>query len=180
MALTNCSECGKQISDKALSCPHCGNPLNQSMKEDEYLCCPKCNSRELYANPKGFSSEKALVGAMIAGGVGLLAGVMGSQDVRITCLKCGNKFKAGEAVILKANLTEEEKIKNITRSKGKTEAIKYCTNNKNMDAEKATDYVNNVLGEPPTPRISRGCLITIYIFIFVILLSILISYFLYH
>ena len=26
MALISCSECGKQVSDKALSCPHCGNP----------------------------------------------------------------------------------------------------------------------------------------------------------
>jgi hypothetical protein len=27
MALIACSECGKQISDKAAACPHCGNPL---------------------------------------------------------------------------------------------------------------------------------------------------------
>ena len=26
MALINCSECGKQISDKAITCPHCGCP----------------------------------------------------------------------------------------------------------------------------------------------------------
>tara|TARA_B100001250_G_C19674444_1_gene733005 strand:+ start:21 stop:449 length:429 start_codon:yes stop_codon:yes gene_type:complete len=26
MALIKCSECGKEISDKAASCPHCGNP----------------------------------------------------------------------------------------------------------------------------------------------------------
>ena len=28
MALINCKECGKQISDKAASCPHCGAPVN--------------------------------------------------------------------------------------------------------------------------------------------------------
>jgi hypothetical protein len=27
MALTTCSECHKQISDKAAACPSCGNPL---------------------------------------------------------------------------------------------------------------------------------------------------------
>ena len=27
MALVKCSECGKEISDKALTCPHCGNPI---------------------------------------------------------------------------------------------------------------------------------------------------------
>lgn len=27
MALINCPECGKEVSDKAAACPHCGNPL---------------------------------------------------------------------------------------------------------------------------------------------------------
>lgn len=30
MALINCSECGKQISDKATSCPSCGAPVDQN------------------------------------------------------------------------------------------------------------------------------------------------------
>ncbi|MDR2277385.1 MAG: ribosomal protein L7/L12 [Vagococcus sp.] len=29
MALIKCEECGKEISDKASSCPHCGCPLTQ-------------------------------------------------------------------------------------------------------------------------------------------------------
>src|SRR5262245_5004285 len=29
MALINCSECGKQVSDRAASCPNCGNPIAQ-------------------------------------------------------------------------------------------------------------------------------------------------------
>jgi uncharacterized membrane protein YvbJ len=28
MALISCPECGKEISDKAFACPHCGNPMN--------------------------------------------------------------------------------------------------------------------------------------------------------
>jgi len=27
MAIIDCVECGKQISDKAAACPHCGNPM---------------------------------------------------------------------------------------------------------------------------------------------------------
>src|SRR5688572_26286797 len=27
MALIDCAECGKQVSDKAAACPHCGNPM---------------------------------------------------------------------------------------------------------------------------------------------------------
>ena len=30
MALIQCSECGKQISSNATSCPHCGNPMKKT------------------------------------------------------------------------------------------------------------------------------------------------------
>lgn len=39
MALIKCSECGKEISDKAQSCPKCGNPISQVSKS---RTCPKC------------------------------------------------------------------------------------------------------------------------------------------
>jgi len=108
MSLVKCPECGKEISDKAVNCPNCGLPLNpqtyehQNPKENgEYLCCPKCMSKELHAEHRGFSGGKALAGVVLAGGIGLLAGSIGSKDVQITCLKCGNKFKAGDAKIVK-------------------------------------------------------------------------------
>lgn len=31
--LINCSECGKQVSDKAAQCPNCGNPIAMAAKE---------------------------------------------------------------------------------------------------------------------------------------------------
>lgn len=110
MALISCPECGKEISDKAVACPHCGNPMNPQSQQiqqivqpqqEEYLCCPKCGSRELHAEHKGFSGGKALAGALITGGIGLLAGTIGSRDTQITCLKCGKKFKAGEARVVR-------------------------------------------------------------------------------
>lgn len=111
MALINCPECGKEISDKAASCPNCGNPINQPIpKEEEYLCCPKCHSRELHAEQKGFSGGKAFAGAVLTGGIGLLAGTIGSKDVRITCLRCGNKFKAGESYYEKKSPKESVHI----------------------------------------------------------------------
>jgi uncharacterized OB-fold protein len=33
MALTNCSECGREISDKAETCPGCGAPVNVTIKQ---------------------------------------------------------------------------------------------------------------------------------------------------
>ncbi|MCH4207352.1 MAG: zinc ribbon domain-containing protein [Solobacterium sp.] len=33
MAMIKCPECGASISDQAVSCPHCGYPLNQTANE---------------------------------------------------------------------------------------------------------------------------------------------------
>lgn len=35
MALINCPECGKEISDRAGECPHCGYPLSESDRSNE-------------------------------------------------------------------------------------------------------------------------------------------------
>jgi len=46
MALINCPECGKQISDQAKNCPDCGYPINS-----EVIIVDKRNNRELKAPP---------------------------------------------------------------------------------------------------------------------------------
>ena len=118
--MINCPECGKEISDKASSCPNCGFPLTQSGDEsnqnvaitndvpqnsspivEDCVGCPKCGSTELHAEKQGFSGKKALVGAVLTGGIGLLAGTIGSKNVNVTCLKCGNRFNAGEGKTVK-------------------------------------------------------------------------------
>jgi DNA-directed RNA polymerase subunit RPC12/RpoP len=145
MALIKCPECGKEISDKATACPNCGNPMNQ---QEEYLCCPKCGSRELHAEHKGFSGGKALAGALVTGGIGLLAGTIGSRDTQITCLKCGNKFKAGEAVVRRTNdnnVSEEEAmIIGIIQSQGIISAVKWYKEKFNCGLKEAKDAVDDI------------------------------------
>ena len=63
---------------------------------NEEILCPKCGSNQLSANKKGFSGKKAVAGAVLTGGIGVLAGTIGSNKVRITCLACGHVFKPGE------------------------------------------------------------------------------------
>ena len=60
------------------------------------LYCPFCGSSHLAANKKGFGAGKALTGAVLTGGIGLLAGFIGSGDVKVTCLQCGGKFNPGQ------------------------------------------------------------------------------------
>lgn len=45
MALINCEECGQQISDKAVACPHCGCPVMQK-KEESHTLNPDIESIE--------------------------------------------------------------------------------------------------------------------------------------
>jgi predicted nucleic acid-binding Zn ribbon protein len=71
--------------------------------------CPKCSSTQLTAHKKGFSGKKAVAGAVLTGGVGLLAGTIGSNKIQITCLGCGHTFKPGQP---KKELSEEQKEKN--------------------------------------------------------------------
>lgn len=68
----------------------------KELKANEPIKCPKCGSTSLSANKKGFGIGKSVVGATIAGPIGLMAGNIGSKKVRITCLKCGHQFWAGK------------------------------------------------------------------------------------
>ena len=68
-------------------------------QETPLVHCPKCNSTQISADKKGFSGKKALIGGLLTGGIGLLAGTIGSKDIIITCLNCGYKFMPGEGKI---------------------------------------------------------------------------------
>jgi len=76
------------------------------------LQCPKCNSNQLTANKKGFSGKQAIAGAILTGGIGLLAGTIGSNKVVITCLSCGKEFKPGEGKIVDIPLITQTPISN--------------------------------------------------------------------
>lgn len=77
--------------------------------EDDKLYCPHCGSSQLVANKKGFSTRNAVVGAFLTGGIGLLAGFIGSGKVQITCLKCARIWEAGELRTTPLPPKEEEK-----------------------------------------------------------------------
>lgn len=60
MALINCPECGKEISDKAPACIHCGFPLNLKTNEAEVTACEMTDKKEKEEDvsvEKGYSLE---------------------------------------------------------------------------------------------------------------------------
>ena len=63
---------------------------------NEQVTCPKCKSTQITAQKQGFGFGKAVVGGLLTGGVGLLAGTIGTSNVRVSCVKCGFNWKAAE------------------------------------------------------------------------------------
>lgn len=171
MALINCSECGKEVSDKATNCPNCGNPICEI--KEEYLCCPKCKSKDLHSEHKGFSGGKALAGVVLTGGVGLLAGTIGSRDVQITCLKCGNKFKAGDALVIKPKIESDnsldEKLIEIIENENKLAAVKFYKESERVGIAEAKRYVDNLAETKGIiSRNNGGCAGVVLLFILVL------------
>lgn len=164
MALICCPECGKEISDKANTCPSCGLPLKSA--NEEYLCCPRCLSKELHAEHKGYSGKNALVGGLLIGGVGLLAGTIGSTDVLISCLKCGAKFKAGEALTVntkKDNSILDEALLSLLKEGKTLEAVKYHKDVNNCGLSESKNYVDRLRGEnKDIIPANSGCLVMFF------------------
>lgn len=47
MALIKCSECQKEVSDQAVSCPNCGNPIRTNLSADKKIDILKDQIRTL-------------------------------------------------------------------------------------------------------------------------------------
>ena len=56
MALIQCSECGKQISSNAESCPHCGNPIQK-----KHTTIPSYENKTVRVTCWGLGGSNAIV-----------------------------------------------------------------------------------------------------------------------
>lgn len=65
------------------------------MAEDE-IKCPKCGSTQITPHKQGFSLGAGAAGGFLLGPVGLLAGLIGGNKIKVTCLKCGHTWEAGK------------------------------------------------------------------------------------
>jgi hypothetical protein len=69
------------------------NKKKKEMDEQGIAYCPKCGSISVQPIKKGFGLGKAVVGGVLLGPLGLLAGNVGKNKVEMYCMKCGNKWK---------------------------------------------------------------------------------------
>lgn len=149
------------------------------MNENTEIRCPKCNSNQLTANKKGFSGKKAVGGALLTGGIGLLAGTIGSNKVVITCLACGHRFKPGQGKVFTVSQSQkqatvetsqqstttniadpiDQRILEISQHQGKLAAVKFCKDAKGWDLATSKDYVDNLTASSGVTGKKEGCFI---------------------
>ena len=61
-------------------------------KDLSFQPCPKCGMGHLQAMGErtgGFSGKKAVIGAVVAGPIGLAAGALGKKKITYVCNRCG-------------------------------------------------------------------------------------------
>lgn len=136
---------------------------------EDQIKCPKCGSMQIHADKNGFSAGKAVAGAIIAGGIGIAAGAIGSEKIIITCLKCGHQFEPGEGDSSKhfegATEFSTERLKEILLTEGMTNAIIYRKNKTGCDQYTAKKYVSSFVKKNGIKSYNKGCAGVLLLFI---------------
>ena len=118
MAMITCPECGREVSDKAASCPNCGAPINNFLEkrfckycgeqiDKKCVVCPKC---EKQAEDIGTNTSNIIINnsssASAAASATVQPIIYGRPKNKwiafFLCLFtiCGRKFYGGKAGIL--------------------------------------------------------------------------------
>lgn len=54
--------------------------------------CPKCHGHHVHIDKQGYGLKKGVIGAVLLGPIGLIAGKHKSNSLRFTCLDCGHQW----------------------------------------------------------------------------------------
>lgn len=86
----------KEIKEGRMKAPE-KKPVKYIRKEIEQdeLKCPKCGSKHITAQKRGYKLGRGVVMGAIALPLAF-TGAIGKDKIQLTCLKCGNKFKQGK------------------------------------------------------------------------------------
>jgi DNA-directed RNA polymerase subunit M/transcription elongation factor TFIIS len=69
------------------------SPQYLKTEVDNSVHCPQCRSTSISSEKNGYNAVAGVLGAVVAGPLGLIAGVAGSDIRYNTCQKCGHRWK---------------------------------------------------------------------------------------
>ena len=90
MALIQCPECKKEISDSAPSCPNCGVPISQG-SESNMRMCKKCKRETIHSAPKTAHIIHFILTIVTAGFWAIIWLIVAlNNKTKAKCSVCGN------------------------------------------------------------------------------------------
>lgn len=96
MALIQCPECGKEISDQAASCPHCGYPISSKLENEQNIAAEvrlqgneDAKSGEPLQKKPGNRKWGIILGAVVVIAAVVLFAVTTSNNKEKEALSCG-------------------------------------------------------------------------------------------
>ena len=87
-----CGKCKSNLSELSMKQETKNDTKSNKTDDNDEVRCPSCQSNQFTVSKKGFSAGKAVAGAVLLGPLGIAGGLIGSDDIVITCLKCGQKW----------------------------------------------------------------------------------------
>lgn len=115
---------------------------------DIELHCPKCGSNQITSDKKGFSGKKAVAGVLLTGGIGILAGTIGSNKIKMTCLSCGHEFKPGEG----KEIVNQQQYQKIEYKESDEKYVGYTEPLKKYKCGHCQKISSNVSSNRPCPK----------------------------
>jgi DNA-directed RNA polymerase subunit M/transcription elongation factor TFIIS len=99
---------------------------NTALNSKNDIQCAKCGSAQIMATKKGFGVGKAAVGAVLLGPVGLIGGMIDSNHILLSCIKCGNQWEPSKIVSRNEVAIEHKVTIGKGRKRGAKERILTC------------------------------------------------------
>jgi len=90
MALIECPDCQKEVSDSAPSCPNCGAPISQGAESNRRMC-KKCGRETIHKAPKTSHILHFILTIVTAGFWAIVWLIIAlNNKTKSKCSVCGN------------------------------------------------------------------------------------------
>ena len=120
MALIQCPNCGKQISDNTIKCLHCGHTINKDIPKSERTTLKENKSTMKYIGYAGVAIVSIVLIFLISNSIGIYEGIKGAAIFAIIAIAAAfiylinHDFRIGIRQEIIDSMTEQERSRQMT------------------------------------------------------------------